>query len=149
MAKATKGQEFTPKSAGFYPDTADPAQCISPKKAKRLLGEFTDEYRMLATERDNPAALSRRTEIARELKKLSDFLLANEPKVTITLPADMKEPIKINNDVYLPGEYTLPVTRAQVVLHMESLRRRQERALFTNNGTEAYVTTLGPQASMG
>ena len=133
---ASPKQPFTTKDAGWFPDPENPKSCITLKGAKALLAEYTDEYRLLQSD-ESQAALTRRVELRRQMKKLSDFRLSKESLVEVDVPQHQnpRGAFVIGNRIFPPGKHTVPASVAQVLTHaIDTCRRIALEALFRNNG---------------
>ena len=121
------------------------------KEAAERVEELNEEYRWTAQE-DSQAALTRKIELRRELRALTDYLASKEPLVDITLPQPMgskgRSIYRIGDQAYLSGTVRVPKSVAQVLLHMVDQSRRASLALMTQNGHEINLGEIGQRARM-
>ena len=152
MAKSTTTNSparFSKKGAGFYPDPDNDAECITIKKARRRLADLTEEYRFLQPEaaQGSGAALTRRLEISRDMRRLTDFFLAHDALVDITVPRSvLGEPFTINERQFFPGVHRVPGYVAQQLLSLIDNNRRVEIDRMKQNGREIDMGNLNDKA---
>lgn len=139
---------FTAKGADFYPDPDDPKKCIKRKDARALLAEYNLEYQLLRTD-DSQAALNRRSELRRQLKRLSDFFVATDALVEVDVPNhdNPRGSFVIGDRIFPPGKHTVPATVAAVLTHaIDTCRRIALEALFKNRGENFDLGTTADRA---
>jgi len=132
-------------------DPEDPTIPLTKELVKTRLSEYGEEYRTLAQEArsGSSGAQSRRTELAKHMRQLTQWLTANEPMVTVQLPVarQSKEGWRVGNLVYGPGQHTVPASVAQHLLYMVDACRRGELALYQNNGEDIDLKSIGDRAA--
>ena len=122
------------------------------KKAMRAkLSELNEEYRVLGPEANagNSAALNRRSEIARELRALSETLYLREPDVDVQVPRSATgHPFRLGDKEFPPGRHTVKASTAQYLLWLIYKNREDELNRLRQNGETVDLGAIGEKASM-
>lgn len=122
---------------------------LSVRKAQREVEELNEEYRDLCGQEESTPTLTRKGEIRRRQRALTDHILAKSEHVTIDVPADSVNGFfTIGDRQYPPGRHTVPATVAQVLLHMISENRLREMDLIKQNGRTIDLGDVGERARM-
>lgn len=111
--------------------------------------QLEEEYRFLTSEANtgNSAALHRRSEIARELRALSDTLLAREPDVEVRVPRSVTgHPFRVGERVFLPGTHTAKASVVQYLLWLIDRDRENELNRLRANGEQVDLGVIGEKA---
>lgn len=121
------------------------------KAMKAKLSELNEEYRLLGSEASsgNAAALTRRSEIARELRALSETLYLREPDVDVQVPRSATgHPFRLGEMEFRPGLHTVKASTAQYLLWLIYKNREDELNRLRQNGETVDLGAIGEKASM-
>lgn len=130
-------------------------ESVKPKRPSKAvmrakIDELNTEYRMLGSEANagNGAALNRRSEIAKELRALSETLHLREPDVEVTVPRSATgHPFRIGEMEFHPGTHTVKASVAQHLLWAIDRNRTDELNRLRQNGHEVDLGAIGGRAS--
>lgn len=123
----------------------------SKKALNSKLRELNEEYRALGSEASagNSAALNRRSEIARELRALSETLYLREADVDVMVPRSATgHPFTLGETVFYPGKHTVKASVAQYLLWLIHVNREAELNRLRQNGQTVDLGAIGEKATM-
>jgi hypothetical protein len=121
----------------------------SRKSLQRRLAVATEEYRDLFAEAQGGLgpAITRRHELAKEMRLVSQLLHLREPIVEVTVTRSATgHPFRIGEKAYYPGTHQVKASVAQQLLWMMDGNRRQELARMQQNGFDVDLGTIGERA---
>lgn len=130
-------------------DEAPPSEpVLSLKKARRQLDALNTEWRQYTGD-DSPFAKAKRIELRGEMEKLSRFISATEPRVTVQIPRSITgEPFRINDIEFHPGAHVVGESTARQLIYMIDRNRQAELDLMKQNGRQVDLGTIGERARM-
>lgn len=120
------------------------AKAPSRKKTFRLIAEKTAEYRELGPEAQAGLgpAITRRHELAKELRALTTYLFVTSEDVEIVVtPSATGHPYRIGERVFAPGIYTVKAPVAATLGYMMSMNDQTERERLRASGGETRLNT--------
>lgn len=123
----------------------------SKKQLREQLAELTEEFRFLSTEASsgNSAALQRRSELAKQLRAISETLYLREPDVEVQVPRSVTgHPFRIGEHDFLPGRHVVKASTAQMLLWMIYKNREDELNRLRQNGETVDLGAIGDKAHM-
>jgi hypothetical protein len=132
-------------------ETVEKAKVPSRKKLQAKLRELNEEYRLLGSEASagNSAALNRRSELARELRALSETLYLREPDVDVDVPRSATgHPFRLGDLEFRPGRHKVKASTAQYLLWLIYKNREDELNRLRQNGETVDLGAIGEKASM-
>lgn len=138
------------------PISDEPTPTDVPKTTRKVMRarihELNWEYKSLQAEATsgNSAALTRRSEIARDLRALSETLFLKEPDVEVRVPRSATgHPFRIGDQTFWPGTHTVKKSVAQYLLWMIDQNRINELNRMRQNGETVDLGAIGDKARMG
>jgi hypothetical protein len=123
---------------------------ITRKELTLQRDELNEEYRNLGMEarEGNVAAQTRRSEIARELRRVSKELHEREPVVTVNVPRSTTgHPFRVGEATFWPGHHAVKKSVAHHLMEMIDKNREAELNRLRANGAEVDLGTIGDKAT--
>ena len=121
----------------------------SRKELQRRMKELNEEYRFIAAEANSgsTAAQARRTEIAKELRAISETLFLREPDVDVQVPRSVTgHPFRLGEHEFHPGRHRVKASQAQYLLWLIDKNRQDELNRLRSNGEEVNLGSVGERA---